>query len=102
MCDHFFLLVCCIIQFILVCFVFFIIMFSLFLFLKLSEKDDMKRKFCPVGKLLPGVYVAIMDDDLKPLPVALPGEVNSACKKVVSDSPGLGDFADYWTSEFCS
>ena len=63
---------------------FFIIMFSLFLFLKLSEKDDMKRKFCPVGKLLPGVYVAIMDDDLKPLPVALPGEVNSACKKVVS------------------
>ena len=63
---------------------FFIIMFSLFLFLKLSEKDDMKRKFCPVGKLLPGVYVAIMDDDLKPLPVALPGEVNSACIKAVS------------------
>jgi len=81
---------------------FFIIMFSFFLFLKLSEKDDMKRKFCPVGKLLPGVYVAIMDDDLKPLPVALPGEVNLACKKVVSDSPGLVDIADYWTSEFCS
>lgn len=78
-------------------------MFSLFLFLKLSEKDDMKRKFCPVGKLLPGVYVAIMDDDLKPLPVALPGEVNSACKKAVSIySPGLVDFADYWTSEFSS
>lgn len=56
-------------------------MFSLYFFLKLSEKDDMKRKFCPVGKLLPGVYVAIMDDDLKPLPVALSGEVNSACKK---------------------
>lgn len=56
-------------------------MFSLYFFLKLSEKDDMKRKFCPVGKLLLGVYVAIMDDDLKPLPVALSGEVNSACKK---------------------
>ena len=43
--------------------------------LQLSDSDNNKRKFCPVGKLLPGVYVAIMDDDLKPLPVGVSGEV---------------------------
>ncbi|KAJ7376866.1 hypothetical protein OS493_032015 [Desmophyllum pertusum] len=42
---------------------------------ELSDSDDNKRKFCPVGKLLPGVYVAIMDENLKPLPVGLPGEI---------------------------
>lgn len=42
---------------------------------KLSDSDNNKRKFCPVGKLLPGVYVAIMDDDLKPLPVGVSGEI---------------------------
>ena len=44
-------------------------------FCQLSDSDDNKRKFCPVGKLLPGVYVAIMDENLKPLPVGLSGEV---------------------------
>ncbi len=37
------------------------------------------RKFCPVGKLLPGVSVVIMDtedpDNLKMQPVGVPGEV---------------------------
>ncbi|XP_029206650.2 linear gramicidin synthase subunit D-like [Acropora millepora] len=42
---------------------------------ELSDSDENKRKFCPVGKLLPGVYVAIMDDNLKPLPVGLSGEI---------------------------
>lgn len=42
---------------------------------ELSDSDDNKRKFCPVGKLLPGVYVAIMDENLKPLPVGLSGEI---------------------------
>lgn len=42
---------------------------------ELSDSDDKKRKFCPVGKLLPGVYVAIMDENLKPLPVGLSGEI---------------------------
>ncbi|KAL9971921.1 hypothetical protein ACROYT_G018144 [Oculina patagonica] len=42
---------------------------------ELSDSDDNKRKFCPVGKLLPGVYVAIMDENLKPLPVGVPGEI---------------------------
>ncbi|KAJ7376857.1 hypothetical protein OS493_032005 [Desmophyllum pertusum] len=31
--------------------------------------------FVQFGKLLPGVYVAIMDENLKPLPVGLPGEI---------------------------
>lgn len=46
-----------------------------YILLQLSDSDDNKRKFCPVGKLLPGVYVAIMDENLQPLPVGLSGEV---------------------------
>ncbi|XP_013419834.1 uncharacterized protein LOC106180401 [Lingula anatina] len=40
--------------------------------------QDMKlegRKFCPVGKLLPGVKVVILDDQMKPQPVGVPGEI---------------------------
>ncbi|XP_070554169.1 uncharacterized protein [Ptychodera flava] len=36
---------------------------------------DKPRKFCPVGKLLPGVHVVIMDEKLQPLPVGVPGEI---------------------------
>ncbi|EDO29940.1 predicted protein [Nematostella vectensis] len=42
---------------------------------ELPEKDENKRKFCPVGKLLPGVQIVIMDKKMKPLPVGLPGEI---------------------------
>jgi acyl-coenzyme A synthetase/AMP-(fatty) acid ligase len=34
------------------------------------------RKFCPVGKLLPGVQVVVMDDDLNVKPVGVRGEVS--------------------------
>ena len=41
-------------------------------------QDIKSVKFCPVGKVLPGVHVVILDDDLKPQPVGVPGEVG--CK----------------------
>ncbi|XP_049804567.1 uncharacterized protein LOC126248021 isoform X1 [Schistocerca nitens] len=37
--------------------------------------DPEKRKFCPVGKLLPGVHVIIMDEEFNIKPVAVPGEI---------------------------
>ncbi|XP_066999059.2 uncharacterized protein [Anabrus simplex] len=33
------------------------------------------RKFCPVGKLLPGVHIIILDDDQNIQPVGAPGEI---------------------------
>ena len=33
------------------------------------------QKFCPVGKLLPGVSVVIVDEAMQPQPVGIPGEV---------------------------
>ncbi|XP_046580237.1 linear gramicidin synthase subunit D-like [Haliotis rubra] len=35
----------------------------------------MSRKFCPVGKLLPGVRVAILNEDQQIQPVGMPGEI---------------------------
>jgi len=41
-----------------------------------QNMDQVKdRKFCPVGKLLPGVSVIIMDDNLQPQPVGVSGEI---------------------------
>ena len=34
-----------------------------------------EQKFCPVGKLLPGVSVVIMNDELEPQPMGVAGEV---------------------------
>lgn len=34
------------------------------------------RKFCPVGKLFPGVHAVVMDENLNVKPVGEPGEVN--------------------------
>lgn len=33
------------------------------------------KKFCPVGALLPGVHVIIMDEDMNVQPIGAPGEV---------------------------
>ncbi|XP_077984922.1 uncharacterized protein LOC144439501 [Glandiceps talaboti] len=40
-----------------------------------NDSSGNPRKFCPVGKLLPGVQIVIMDDKLQPLPVGVPGEI---------------------------
>ena len=41
-----------------------------------SVKNEKKRpKFAPVGKLCPGIHVAILDDDNNVQPVGLTGEV---------------------------
>lgn len=32
-------------------------------------------KFCPVGKLIPGIHVVVMDDQLNVKPVGVHGEV---------------------------
>lgn len=46
------------------------------LLLMLFPQEELtKRKFCPVGKLLPGVTVLIMNSDLEPQPVGVSGEV---------------------------
>jgi len=34
------------------------------------------RKFCPVGKLLPGVQVVVMDDNMTVQPTGVRGEVH--------------------------
>ena len=34
------------------------------------------RKFCPVGKLLPGVQVVVMDDNMAVQPTGVRGEVH--------------------------
>ncbi|KAK7873449.1 hypothetical protein R5R35_000229 [Gryllus longicercus] len=34
-----------------------------------------QRKFCPVGKVLPGVHIIIMDEELNIQPVGAPGEI---------------------------
>jgi hypothetical protein len=34
------------------------------------------RKFCPAGKLLPGVHVLVMDDKMNVEPVGVRGEVD--------------------------
>ena len=48
-------------------------------------QDNLRnRKFCPVGKLLPGVAVVIMNDELQPQPVGVAGEV-STLYRIVSD-----------------
>ena len=33
------------------------------------------KKFCPVGKLLPGVQVVILNETLEPQPLGVSGEV---------------------------
>jgi acyl-coenzyme A synthetase/AMP-(fatty) acid ligase len=50
---------------------------SWFLFadLSLRKLPSVPRKFCPVGKLLPGVHVLVMDDKLNVEPVGVMGEV---------------------------
>ena len=40
------------------------------------QKSGKSRKFCPVGKLLPGVHCVIMDEDYNVQPVGSPGEVS--------------------------
>ena len=35
------------------------------------------RKFCPVGRVIPGVQIVILDEDLKPQPVGGSGEVSN-------------------------
>ncbi|XP_071951852.1 uncharacterized protein [Antedon mediterranea] len=42
---------------------------------KKTETADSKRKFCPVGKLLQGVQVTILDDQFNVQPVGSPGEI---------------------------
>ncbi|XP_033112958.1 linear gramicidin synthase subunit D-like isoform X1 [Anneissia japonica] len=42
---------------------------------KKSETADSKRKYCPVGQLLQGVQVVILDDQLTSQPVGSPGEI---------------------------
>jgi acyl-coenzyme A synthetase/AMP-(fatty) acid ligase len=34
------------------------------------------RKFCPVGKLLPGVQIVVMDDNMAVQPIGVKGEVH--------------------------
>ena len=43
--------------------------------LSFHQGNVTKRKYCPVGKLLPGVHVVIMDENLQPQPVSVAGEV---------------------------
>jgi len=40
------------------------------------QEDLTSRKFCPVGRLLPGVKVYIMGEDMTPKPVGVAGEVS--------------------------
>ncbi|XP_046369445.2 glycine betaine reductase ATRR-like isoform X1 [Haliotis rufescens] len=40
-----------------------------------NKESMMSRKFCPVGKLLPGVHVAILNEDQQVQPVGMPGEI---------------------------
>ncbi|ESP02709.1 hypothetical protein LOTGIDRAFT_171784 [Lottia gigantea] len=45
---------------------------------EMYEKDKdtlMSRKFCPVGQLLPGVEVVILNDEMIPQSIGLPGEI---------------------------
>lgn len=43
--------------------------------LSLGKLPSVPRKFCPVGKLLPGVHVLVMDDKMNVEPVGVRGEV---------------------------
>jgi hypothetical protein len=43
--------------------------------LSLGKLPSVPRKFCPVGKLLPGVHVLVMDDEMNVEPVGVSGEV---------------------------
>ena len=43
----------------------------------MTQEQVSDKKFCPVGKLLPGVHVVILDANLKPQPLGVPGEVGS-------------------------
>jgi acyl-coenzyme A synthetase/AMP-(fatty) acid ligase len=36
---------------------------------------SVSRKFCPVGKLLPGVHIIVMDAEMNVEPVGVRGEV---------------------------
>lgn len=40
-----------------------------------QQESMMARKFSPAGKVLPGVHIAIIGDEGKPLPVGVSGEV---------------------------
>ncbi len=40
-------------------------------------KGGKTRKFCPVGKIFDGVKVLIFDEDMKLMPIGMPGEVIS-------------------------
>lgn len=42
-----------------------------------QQESMMARKFSPAGKVLPGVHIAIIGDEGKPLPVGVSGEVTS-------------------------
>jgi len=44
--------------------------------LSLGKLPVEPRKFCPVGKLLPGVQVVVMDDNMAVQPTGVRGEVH--------------------------
>lgn len=50
---------------------------SLFASISVLQANLQNKKFCPVGKLLPGVKVVILNDDLEAQPRGVAGEVNS-------------------------
>ena len=37
------------------------------------------RKFCPVGKVFDGVKVIVFDENMKQMPIGMPGEVRNIC-----------------------
>ena len=42
----------------------------------ISQDALTSRKFCPVGRVIPGVQIVILDEDMKPQPVGSSGEVS--------------------------
>jgi hypothetical protein len=53
--------------------------------LSLGKLPSVPRKFCPVGKLLPGVQIVVMDAEMNVEPVGVRGEVR------------IEGFSHFWT-----
>ena len=44
-----------------------------------SKPAVKNKKFCPVGKLVPGVQAVVVNEDLQPQPAGVVGEVGLMC-----------------------
>ena len=56
----------------------------------LFQDNLQNRKFCPVGKLLPGVGVVILNDQLQAQPLGVAGEVSYRHSKLLLNCQYVG------------